>query len=271
MKYDHFLHPEIRQDLYRHLVPEDVSAKDISEYLYNNHRALFDAESYALRILPFSQRYGVNMTLHDTGHAIRVIENINLIVDCLRFSDFKLSPTEMEILYISGWFHDIGMLISSHKDHVKCSVELLKNHLPMMQISEEMRDAVCSVILSHGKGIDDMPVVCTVGDIQVRLRNLCSILCIADLCDYNDRRAPKIVYDILEKRLNEEEKGHWLANIGTSIEIKVKEKQIVVNTNPSIDCSVVTTVFEKYIHTYLRDLGLDDLLTIEMISYWDLE
>ena len=158
MRNDHFiLHPETRRSLYRHLLPEGASGLEVDEFIAGHHKALLNAESYARRILPFSQRYDTNITLHDAEHSSRVIDNINLVIDLLLKTGFVPTRKEIEILYIAGWFHDIGLLVSGHQDHARCSAEILHKHPDMTDMSVGMSDAVCAVIRSHGEDINDVP------------------------------------------------------------------------------------------------------------------
>ena len=260
------LSPETRCLIYRHLVPKGVGPSDIDRYLQLYHKALSDAEAYARRILPFSQRYDGNITLHDAEHSVRVVENINLILDCLSVMGFRPTSKEVEILYISGWCHDIGILLSPHRDHASCSVEIIRSHPEMIDMSVGMSRAVCSVIRSHGHGIDDVSRQSHVDGELIRLRNLCSILCIADLCDYNDYRAPMEVFELIEGKLGYVERLHWMANMGTTITINPKTMAIIVKTDPDVDCSAVTDIFDRYIGMYLEDLGLEPSIKIIRIS-----
>ena len=57
-----------------------------------------------------------------------------------------------------------------------------------------------------------------------------------------------------------------MANMGTSIQIDAERSIIFVNTDPRIDCSVVIDTFDRYIGTYLKELGLDGIVEIIRIN-----
>ncbi len=90
-------------EIYRHL--KKNASEDTFRFKFNR---LLEAEVLAKRILPFSQRANMNLTLHDAKHSERVIENVNRLMDIME--DANLNETEIEILYIAAWYHDIGLL-----------------------------------------------------------------------------------------------------------------------------------------------------------------
>ena len=57
-----------------------------------------------------------------------------------------------------------------------------------------------------------------------------------------------------------------MANMGTSIQIDAERGIIFVNTDPRIDCSIVIDSFDKYVGTYLKELGLDGNIEIIRIN-----
>ncbi len=83
------------------------------------------------------------------------------------------------------------------------------------------------------------------------------MLCLADLCDYNEYRAQNIVFELLEDELEDDEKKHWRANNAVSIEISVKYKAIFVKQDTSVDNSVIMEGFNKWAPIHIKNCGLD--------------
>ena len=68
-------------ELYRHLI-QNGSPNSIEDF-NNTYYGLIIAEKNARIVLPYSQRFNPNLTLHDANHSERVIEMINAIVDVI--------------------------------------------------------------------------------------------------------------------------------------------------------------------------------------------
>lgn len=228
---------------YRHLLARYT---DDSRAFENDYRDLIIAEKNARSVLPYSQRSNPNLTLHDAEHSYRVIKLINEIIDVILDNGNSLSDEEIKILYYSAWYHDLGIVLSDneydgkpHKfDHAQLSAEILRKHsdeyfLFESESKEAFVDAVCRVIISHKHGTEDVSEEITIGSNPVRLRLISAILCLADLCDISNRRAPTIVYQLLTdelnaKPLNAEEVRHWKANINTKIGLDSRKQLIFV-------------------------------------------
>ena len=258
--------------LYRHLWNGGYSDEDD---FYSDHITLSRIERFACQILPYSQRCNPNLTLHDEKHSVRVITNINTIVEIIGENGVSLSETEMELLYYSAWYHDIGLLLSpntySHDGndgvkHGRRSSEIIREH-DLVGDSAEMTDAVCTMVESHSYGTDVVPQSVTIAGEAVRLRMLCSILCLADLCDYNKHRAQNVVYEILKHELSEEENSHWIANRSLDIQIDAKNRVILVSKISDIDCGVLLEPFEKYAPIHISNI---EGLALEIV-YNDVE
>ena len=258
--------------LYRHIWDKKYTCADD---FYSDHITLSRVERFARQILPYSQRCNPNLTLHDEKHSIRVMDNINKIVDMIEENGIIPSHTEMELLYYSAWYHDIGLLLSPNTygqnnsdgvKHGRRSSEMIRGH-DLVGDSEEITEAVCTIVESHSYGTDNVPQSITIGGEKVRLRMLCSILCLADLCDYNTYRAQKIVYEILKQELSEEENSHWIANRSLDIQIDTKNRVILVSKISDIDCSVLLEPFEKYAPIHISNI---EGLALEIV-YNDVE
>lgn len=262
----------MKYGLYRHLIPIEnpatIATFEVSYF------GLITAEKNARTILPYSQRFNPNLTLHDASHSERVIELINIIVDIIESNGGSLSDVELELLYYSAWYHDMGILLSykeysnrrSPYNHAELSAKILKKYTDeFFKISPEyidgFRDAVCTIIISHKNGSDNIPETYELNGNTVRLKMLCSILCLADLCDISEKRAPKIVYSLLTDELNtesldSEEKKHWAANISTNIQIKSdKPPLIIVNYQNRDECKVIIDSVERYGNEHIDNIN----------------
>ena len=261
MKYPH----------YRHLIVHPTSEDQIA--FENRYIGLIRAEKNARTILPYSQRSNPNLTLHDASHSQRVLEIVNLIIDIIIGEGGRLTPLEIEILYYSAWYHDLGIIISENEydgneheyNHAQLSVQILERYTEEYfgegsQDRMGFTDSVCKVILSHKMGTDTLPEISEVCGESVRLQLIGSILCLADLCDISKRRAPKIVYQLLSEDLNKkpldtEENKHWLANIGTDVEINVEKRLIFVNYCDESVCGIILSDFRKWGSLHLKTIA----------------
>ena len=254
-------------ELYRHLI-QNGSPNSIEDF-NNTYYGLIIAEKNARIVLPYSQRFNPNLTLHDANHSERVIEMINAIVDVIVDNGGSMSETEMEILYYSAWYHDLGILISYREysqdrsddgihalNHAELSAEILRCYREdYFKVTnnrmEDLCEAVCRVVISHKNGFTGVPDVFIVDGTPVRLNLLCSILSLADLRDISPLRAPKMVYSLLSGKLNKErldpeEDRHWIANISTDIQFSKHYPLIVVYYESEEKCGVILDAVRKY-------------------------
>lgn len=73
----------------------------------------------------FNDENNINLIYHTFAHTKEVVDS------CKEISTFeKLSDDELEILFISAWFHDIGYLETSD-EHEEASVRIAKEFLTL--------------------------------------------------------------------------------------------------------------------------------------------
>lgn len=207
---------------YRYLVPDDSDAS--VHGFFERHGAILTAEKIAEGLLPYTVLNNPNYTLHDLDHSFRVCDNMNHIIDILPESS-RPSETEVVILYQAALLHDIGMaFISRDKEsglgitHGRMSARILEiiTHRPYMEEgfwslgSDAHIRILCDVIESHclplhndgrgGRSFEDVPDIVNLDGETIRLRRICSILCIADGLDIGNNRINDLTFEILRDR-----------------------------------------------------------------------
>ena len=265
MEYSRIPSKKDNYELYRHL-KNGMSADEF----FLRYVRLLSVEAKAHIILPYSQRTNPDLTLHDANHSIRVIDNANTIIDMIPKS---LNETELVLVYMSCWYHDIGMLLchdtynpenKNKPNHAQVSAEMIRKHDWLVDGSNEFKEALCKIIISHNNTID-LPENVRIDGEDVRLKMIASILCLADLCDYNEYRAQKEVYELIcDDIKSDESRKHWIANKSVIIEISRSHKMIFVRYDPSVDCSVIIDTFKRYAPMHIERIGLE--VDIEYIN-----
>jgi len=258
MEYSRIPSKKDNFEIYRHL-RNGWSTDDFFE----RYSRLLSVEANARIILPYSQRTNPDLTLHDAEHSVRVIENANTIIDML---SEPLNETELILIYMSCWYHDIGMLLchntynpknKGEPNHAQISSDLIKKHDWLVDGSKEFKDALCTMIYSHNNTID-IPKIVKIDGVNVKLNKIASILCLADLCDYNKYRAAKEVYELICDDIeSDESKKHWIANKSVIVEISKRHNMIFVKYDKSVDCGVLINTFKKYAPMHIERIGLD--------------
>jgi len=248
------------RSLYRHL----PGIAKIDEY--KNFRAKYYTLDFALQmayqILPYVViNNNHSYTLHDFSHSVRVILNINKIIDLLLHEnpDEVLNETELKLLYFAAWYHDVGMaMFSRHKEenikqkHGDISCVFLKDYIKNLKqtpdtlqfdIEEYLIDPLCKVIKSHSSFAPKNYRKIKIQNHIVQMKQICSIFCLADVLDVGIERAPRTAHQMLTNKklmikladltgghsypyLDKKSKEHWDMNRTTNFEINVKQNTI---------------------------------------------
>lgn len=237
----HFLRDEDRVALYSQL-PEFAMDQQIRW-----------AEKTAHQILPYVQRGIVYHTAHDINHCVRVIENINRIVQIMNSNGASFSRAELRLLYISAWLHDIGNLrIDRRDDHARESCRMLRALLErnnFLDGAEWMQNCLESIILYHQSKNDLSRLVAedykVEGD-RIRPRLLCAVFRLADACHMGPDRADGLVYFLIGDEFLEDAEDHWKANRAIlSVDFELSERQIVITTSHAIEANILIEHFKR--------------------------
>ncbi|MCK9209574.1 MAG: ATP-binding protein [Ignavibacteriaceae bacterium] len=205
-------------------------------------------------------------TEHGWNHALNV-EKLAYTLFGDRLFEI-LSAYELFILVNSCWFHDIGMVGSVDEDpetvrlqHPLRSNKYLLDHYSELNIARHEASVIGKICKSHWSfNIDQNHEEILVKEKTVKLRLLCAILGLSDICDVTADRAPEIVYNIIKPGpesdlfwkthldiggLNKNENG----NIWLTAEYKSSNgKQLIENIVNAIEeeLKVIYPTIQKY-------------------------
>ncbi len=191
------------------------------------------AITYILRYIP---REIPKFTDHGYEHSKRIIGYLNDVIDIYQESGGELNEKEIFILYASAWIHDIGNL-EDRESHAEKSCEMwdtLKRQNYLFDLDNPVESGLKTVVKRHRseEELDDIPErTHSCGD-EIKVQLLATLFRIADSCDIDNRRAPEVVYDILQEELDEEIwKGHMniesvLVREGGKILVIVHEEEV---------------------------------------------
>lgn len=194
-----------RRDLYRHL-PNGESDGFIIE-----------AERVGSVLLPYIHRGIPNYTGHGIEHSQSVARCVNRYIDALIVNKYPLNETEIRLLYMASWLHDIGNIrVGGRVDHARTSCDMLKKlaetdrirlgnllHLLIPIVLYHSSSQNISLLDDRGHGYEGDPM---------RMKLLCALFRLADASDMGEKRAYRLVYSLVEDELDEESKQHWRSN-----------------------------------------------------------
>jgi hypothetical protein len=222
--------------------------------LYRNARDgefdeyILEAERLAFVLLPYIHRGVPDHTGHGVDHSIAVLGYVNEFIDLLKSIGNPLNATEIKLLYISSWLHDIGNITrgSRTKGHSIESCRLL------VKLKDTNRYNIGNlyllldpIIRFHSSSFD----ISTIDDSKysfegekVRMKLLCSIFRLSDTCDISERRANNLVYSLIGDEFEEEvSKEHWKSNAAVmSVILDLPSKEIQIYVTNAKDAKLAT-------------------------------
>lgn len=183
---------------------------------YQMDQLLLEAEAIAHQILPFIQRGIKEYTAHGIGHSMSVIGYVNQMISIMKARGQMLSQTEVKLLYLSCWLHDIGNIRSDRRgDHAIESCAILDRIDERYINLGRLKNSLKYVIKYHQSKfhLEDVPEeVFEIDGDRIRLQLLCPLFRLADACHMGEDRAYKPLFYIICDEFNEESKANWEAN-----------------------------------------------------------
>lgn len=211
---------------------------------YSESINIHDVKSQVLQILYYLPREVEmkNYTDHGRGHSERLIQFIDNILDVCHKSNIEINDLEKSLLYAAAWLHDIGCIIT-RENHSNESVKLIRTYRKYFTaVNDDLLIYLEWIIKSHQKSqnIEEIEEELRFHGILIKLRFLSSIFRLSDACDIDNRRAPKVVFDIIKDELNERSKEMWLAHSNIqSIYFDHDEKKIFIHVKDVDNAKIV--------------------------------
>ncbi len=228
---------------------------------------VLDVTSIAVNILPHIHSFDKMwyFTNHGEYHCKMVLSYINGLVDVCDRCGIALNSAEKTILECAAWLHDLGRIREEDDgDHALESVKIMrilhkKGHLNLGAINDEVEFVVSthsSKGLSRLGEVEKIRPLSGVND-KVRLKLLCALFKLADECDIGRLRAPKPLYDILEDKMPESSKTHWITNRDViKVDLSYEEGKIIVHIVEGGDEHIMDSLDET-----LKDERIREILT----------
>jgi len=176
-----------------------------------------------MRGLLFKNRKGETIyTLHTQEHSQKIIEKLERITDiCNNVKNKKchINDESEFILYCSAWLHDLGCIIS-RKNHGKLSNKIIQENSGLFEgITgyERLIGMICEVHTYDRKlkkdPISKLPkeIVLENGE-RLYPQYLAGIFRLADACDLDRKKAPKLVYMLLSQLMGKDSRKFWKAH-----------------------------------------------------------
>ena len=227
-----------RESLYRHLSQ------------WPDEHMLITAERIASQILPFVHRGIKNHPAHGPDHSIRVIEYINSIADILKSRGLALNQTEIKLLYISGWLHDLGNFYDREQHSIE-SCKILTTLKDSFQFGN-LQQFLEYIIKYHPSDFDLAEVPTTPIDFdgdKIRLPLLCALFRLADACHMGEDRAMRVVLKLLSVEpewSSGKADAFWKGNEAIlSVDLSAKEKKIIILVSDRRAAKIMTDKFSE--------------------------
>jgi len=217
---------------------------------------LSNIEHIAKAVLPYIHNFHDMRLFTDHGysHSLRVMKYIEKLIEIYDHSSEPLNTAEQHILRCSCWLHDLGC-ISEREKHAKKSVKIIrtlteKGILDLEPIKAEI-EYVIYTHSSKGLPIDDVPECANITGFEdrVRVKLLCALFRLADECDIDKMRAPKVIFDLLEDEMTHDSKLWWRGHSNIiGVYFSDKKIQIVLKDSDSesegkrVAASLISTV-----------------------------
>ena len=158
--------------------------------------------------------------LHNSYHSERVELKLRQFISIHNehvSDENKICELSEFILYCCAWLHDIGCLIS-RKNHAMLSAKIITQHKGTIQGIAGYEEIIALLCSAHSFNGTDDPIsqlnetVIVHDGIEINMHMMAALLRLADACDIDARKAPKIVYDILSEIMDPESEKFWSAH-----------------------------------------------------------
>lgn len=187
-----------------------ILLRDTDDTLFHRFRAI---EAELQKLLEYSQA-GTHLSF--TPHGLSHISRLESAYDWLLEPDDAalFNATEIFILLIATYTHDLLMIPRKPGDerraretHAATVADFLASNR-QVNLSDHEAEAIGHVVRGHHvESFDELPDETVLGSRVVRIRMLAACLSMVDICDADERRSPRIVFDYLN--LNETSEYHW--------------------------------------------------------------
>lgn len=194
------------------------------------------------------ERELANFTSHGLDHTKRVIYHLNAIIKVCDEGRSGMTDLEAYLLYASAWLHDIGCLLGREEHSIKSAemieelqgryIEGIEDKVPFLQL----------IIRAHSRKeeLKEVPEYVYLYGEKVKLRFIAALFRLADACDIDRRRAPKVVYGFIKKELKSKSKKYWIAHQHVdSVSFDVEARTIVIGVQDEEKVAVIIRDFEK--------------------------
>lgn len=182
------------------------------ERCYNEIKAIMP------EILAFVQRGLENYTDHGKGHSERIEKILEKIIKICNSSNNErcmINDTEEYLLLLSAWLHDIGCIIS-RTNHASKSAEIVQKHFSEVECIVGIIPYLTQIIAAHSDSDDESNRILKIPDEPifvfneyVKLRYISALFRLADACDIDMSRCPRMVLKILDPYMDDTSKKFW--------------------------------------------------------------
>ena len=178
---------------------------------------------------------------HGIDHIERVIAKLNALNDLI---SNKMNRKEAFIILVATYYHDIGMFIGRHagenpdqtrREHHRRSSEAIQmlNDGGFLHLPREELEVIRRVIEAHRLiDLNELPMIQRIEGFEIRSRLLGAFLRIADSCDCDRSRAPRVIFDLFYENIPENSRGYWRMHFPvTDVTFEDSRASIVVSIN----------------------------------------
>lgn len=179
---------------------------------------------------------------HGFDHIQRVESRLGALDKLLAY---PLNEKEAFILLVATYVHDISMFVGrrenedpedTRREHHNRSVEVVQKwkNENKLDLSENELLIITYVILAHRKqtNLEDLPETQLLGNTNIRTQLLGALLRIADACDCDQSRAPRVIFDILYQQIPENSKPYWRAHFPvTGVSFDPRRSSVIISIN----------------------------------------
>jgi hypothetical protein len=239
-----------------------AQAKQLAEQIFHQ------TPPATIQIMSTDQRYFVD---HGIDHVNRIISKLNAL-NLLLVQPLNLA--ESFVLVVAAYYHDISMFIGRRAgetpEHVRdnhntISADLIQSFVDrgLIIINQEELDLIKDVIRAHRQvDLAEITECARIDDQSIRTRLLGAFLRIADACDCNRARTPKVVFDLYFNQIPEGSRGFWQLNpLVTDVTIERNRASVILSAN--FNGSVKDKIEKCRIANYLVKEINSELATVE--------